>query len=441
MSKRCLGIILLMIPFALSAQRDWTLKSCIEYGLKNNHSNVIYENEKSAADAKAREGLAAYLPTVSGTGTLDNNLKVQTSVIPAGVFGPTDLRVAFTKQYQVNPIAQLDQTIFDQSLITGLQANRYNKVRAELNIVKNEETLIYNISTAYFKIEAYREQIRQLNFSGQTYKGQLEISEQQVRKGIALLKDFEKIKVNLNNTLTQIRIAETNLTLSLNQLKYEMGFPIDEALDIVQTNHETETMLAVDDSVQSSIIQRTDYRLSQVNSQLNEIEERRLRRIIYPKLTAYARYGAIGFGNDLNQAFSSIQSYSAIGLKLSIPIVDFKRNAQVSQAKFKALNANETLKLDEMKYQMEFQNAKVQFQQAQSNLVVYKENIQLAQSTFDAINLQYQKGTTDLTEWLNAQNSLNASQSSYLNSLYTLFQARIDLEKAQGTLKLFYQAL
>lgn len=436
-----LGILLLIIPSALRAQTDWTLKSCIEYGLKNNHSNVIYQNEKLAADAKAREALAAYLPAVTMTGSLDNNLKVQTSVIPAGVFGPTDLRVAFTKQYQFNPIAQLDQTLFDQSLITGLQANQYNKLRAELNLVKNDETLIYNISMAYFKIEVYREQIQQLNANLQTYQGQMDISQQQVSKGIALQKDFEKIKVNHNNTLTQIRIAQTNLTLAFNQLKYEMGFPILETLVVVEVSHETGTMLTMVDTVAIPVKQRTDYLLSQVNVELNEIEARRLRRVIYPRLSAYARYGAIGFGDKLQQAFSSLGSYSAIGLKLSIPLVDFKRNAQISQAKYKAINAHKTLKLEETKYQMEMQNAIAQFEQAQSNMVVYKENIQLAKSTFEVIDLQYQKGTTDLTEWLNAQNSLNASQSNYLNSLYTLFQSRIDLEKAQGTLKVFYQGL
>jgi len=435
--------LLLILPTALFAQDVWTLKSCIDYGLKNNHSNQVYANEKKLADAKAREALAAYLPTVTLTGTLDDNLKVQQTVIPAGVFGPEDVRVAFTKQYQVNPMAQLDQTIFDKSLITGLQANRYSKLQAELNVAKNEETLIYNICNAYFQIAVYREQLELLHSTNETYRGQMQVTEQQVNKGITLLKDLEKIKVNYNNSLTQIRVAETNLTLSENQLKFEMGFPILEQLTVKPITNETlDFYIPTTDSLQqASVSNRTDYKLLQVNVKLTEIDERRLKNIIYPKLSAYARYGNVGFGNEVNQAWSSMSSYSSIGLKLTIPIVDFKRQAQITQAKYKWRNSIENFKLEESRYQVELENTRSKFKQEQSNLRLYTENIELAQSTFNAIHLQYQKGTTDLTEWLTAQNTLRDSQSNYLNSLYNFFLAKVDLEKAQGTLKDFYQTL
>ncbi len=443
MNRRFLLSILFLLPGILNAQEVWTLKTCIEYGLKHNHNSAIYANDKQVADAKAREALAAYLPTVTLTGSVDDNIKVQETIIPAGVFSPTDIRVAFTKRYQINPVAQLDQTIFDKSLITGLQANRYNKLQAELNVTKGEEAIIYNVSTAYFQIAVYREQLDQWRASSETYRGQMEITEQQVKKGIALQKDLEKIKVNYNNSLAQIRVAETNLILSENQLKYEMGFPMQDQLQVKSSSDEATDFIIPTADVQqeTSVRNLTDYKLLQVTEKLNEIDARRLKNLIYPKLTAYARYGSIGFGDDLNKAWSSMASYSAIGLKLSIPILDFKRNAQIRQARYKFHSANENLLLQESKYQMELGNAQAKFKQEQLNLELNKENIALSQSSFEAIDLQYQKGTTDLTEWLNAQQTLKESQSNYLNSLYTFFQAKIDLEKAQGTLKTFYQAL
>jgi len=443
MNKYIFLSILLVLPAALCAQDTWTLKSCIEYGLKHSHSNQVYANEKKLADARAKEALAAYLPTVTLTGGLDDNVKVQQTVIPAGIFGPEDIHVAFTKQFQVNPVAQLDQTIFDKSLIMGLQANRYTKLQAELNIVKNEETLIYNICKAYFQIAVYREQIDLLHTTKETYRGQMQVTQQQVNKGIVLLKDLEKIKVNYNTSLAQMRVAETDLALSENQLKFEMGFPIVEQLSVQSITNETiDFVIPTTDSLQqSSTGNRTDYKLLHVNTKLTEIDQRRLKNIIYPKLSAYARYGSIGFGDELNQAWSTMASYSAIGLKITIPIVDFKRQAQITQAKYKWQNSIENFKLEESRYQAELENAKTKFLQEQTNLLLYTENIKLAQSTFDVIHLQYQKGTTDLTEWLSAQNSLKESQSNYLNSLYTFFQAKVDLEKAQGTLKTFYHAL
>jgi outer membrane protein len=437
--------LFIFLPLGASAQTAMSLRECIDYGLKNNRNNVIYANEKKAADAKAREVLAAYLPGVSLTGTLDDNLKVQQTIIPAGVFGPDDIKVAFTKQFNTNGTAQLDQTIYDQSLLVGLRANKYNRQQAELNLQQSEETIIYNISNAYYQIFVYREQLALLRSNQVHYQAQMEVMALQVSKGVTLQKDLDKVTVDYNNALSQTSVAESNLTLSENQLKYEMGYPIKDAIKVDSTAADNMLHIVASDAVsnsQFSLNTRIDYQLSQVNAKLLEIDQRRIKAGIYPKLTAYARYGAVGFGDNLNQSFSTLNTFSAIGVKLSIPILDFyKRNAQYSQAKYKYLNAREQLKLDEGKYELQYENAKTKMLKEQVNVENNRRNIALAQSVFQVTNLQYEKGTTDLTDWLNAQHSITEAQNNYLNSLYSFLQARIDLEKANGTLKTFYNGL
>jgi len=442
MNKRLFLLLLyFVVPLTIYGQEQWTLKKCIEYGLKNNRNTAIYENEKRAADAAAKEALAAYLPSVSLTGTLDDNLKVQETIIPAGVFGPTDTRIAFSKKFNTNATAQLDQTIFDKSLLTGLKANKYNYQQSELNQQKSQETIIYNISTAYYQIFVYREQLNLLKANQETYRQQMVISELQVKKGVTLQKDLDKITVDYNNSVSQIRVAESDITLSENQLKYEMGYAINGTIVLEDLPQETPVTPALN-SLVFSAGSLTDYQLSEVNAKLLEIDQKRIKAGIYPKITAYARYGAVGFGDNLGPAFKELSPFSAIGLKLNIPIFDFfKRNAQSNQAKYKYLNAVENLKIDNGKYQLDFENAKTKLIKAQSNTENDKRNITLAQSVFNTTNLQYQKGVTDLTDWLNAQNSIKEAQNSYLSSLYNLYQAKIDLEKAGGTLRLFYTSL
>jgi outer membrane protein TolC len=425
-------------------QQSYNLKSCIEYGLKNNRNTVVYANEKKAADAKAKEALADYLPKINVTGTLDNNLKVQQSVIPAGIFGPDPIKVAFSQKYNTNGTIQLDQTIYDQSLLTGLKANKYSGQQADLNIKQSEETIIYNISNAYFQIYVYREQLGLLKSNLETYQNQIDISKLKVKKGVALQKDLDKVTVDYNNAVSQIRVAESNLTLSQNQLKYEMGYPIADVLPVDSVSQQDVNKTAITSTVVSPFVvdQRTDYQLSEVNSKLLEIDQKRIRAGALPKLTGYAKYGAVGFGNTIGPAFNDPSSFSAVGLKLTIPLFDFyKRNAQYNQARYKSLNAVENLKLDAGKYQMEYENARTKLTKAQSNLDNDKRNVELAESVFKTTDLQYQKGTTDLTDWINAQNSIKESQNNYLNSLYSFYQAKIDLEKAGGTLKTFYTSL
>lgn len=443
MNRKLIIAIICLMPLKLMAQQTWTLRTCIEYGLKNHRSNAVYANEKRIADAQAKEALADYLPKISLTGTVDDNLKVQQTVIPGGVFGPDDIRVAFTKKFNTNGVAQLDQTIYDQSLINGLKANKYNVEQAGLNQQQNDETIIYNISTAYYQIMVYREQLDLLKINRENYQKQIEISALKVKKGVSLQKDLDKVTVDLNNAESQMKVAESNLTLSENQLKYEMGYPITDALNVESINANTAPIQPITTAnSQFTLTNRTDYRISEINSKLLEIDESRIKATGLPKLTAYAKYGTIGFGDNLNQSFSTMSSYSAIGLKLSFPIFDFfKRNAQYNQAKFKRINAQENLKLDEGKFQMQYENARTKMLKEQSNVENNRRNIDLARSVFSTTDLQFQKGTTDLTDWLNSQNSLKEAQNNYLNSLYQFYLAKVDLEKAGGTLKTFYSAL
>lgn len=437
-------IILFFFSFLLkaNAQEIWTLKQCIEYGLENNRNNTIYTNEKLAADARTREVLADYLPRISLTSTLDNNLKLQQSVIPAGIFGPEEVRVSLTQKYNSNFVGQLDQVIYDQALLTGLKVNKYNKQRADLNIEHSQEAIIYNISIAYFQIFVFHQQLELLEYNIETYEKQIEIYRLQVSKGVTLQKDLDKVNVDYSNTISQIRVAQSNLQLAENELKYEMGFPISNPLK-VNLSTEIKTPLSLENNTNTfSPASRIDYQLSEINIKTLEIEQSRIKYEGLPKLSTYFRYGAVGFGDNLNAAYNELLPYSAVGLKLSIPILDFyKRNAQYKQAKINRINAEENLKLTEGRYKVEYENANTKLVQAQTNVENDKKNVELAESVLKVTNLQFQKGTTNLTDWLNTQNSLKEAQSSYLNSLYNYYQARIDLEKAAGTLKTFYNSL
>ena len=442
MRKKTIVLILLSFWLSAGAQEKWTLKRCIEFGLINNKSNSVYVNEKLAADARAREALSDYLPKVSITSTIDNNLKLQQSVIPAGIFGPNELKVSLSQKYSSNATAQLDQVLYDQSMLTGLRAGKYNKQQAQLNIEQNQEAIIYNISGAYFQILVYQQQLELLEHNVQTYQKQIEIYRLQVVKGVALQKDLDKVSVDYNNANSQIRVAQSNIVLAENELKFEMGYPIGDQLLIDDSK---KVMIPFDLESKPNTFSpslRVDYKLSELNIKVLEIEQARIKAGGLPKLTGYFRYGAVGFGNDLKGAYDQLLPFSAVGLKLSIPIFDFfKRSAQYKQAKINRVNAVVNLELSEGKYRVEYENARSKFLQAQINVENDQRNVGLAESVLKVTDLQFQKGTTNLTDWLNTQNALKDAQNSYLKSLFDYYQARVDLEKATGTLKNFYNSL
>ena len=65
----------------------------------------------------------------------------------------------------------------------------------------------------------------------------------------------------------------------------------------------------------------------------------------------------------------------------------------------------------------------------------------LAKEVYDVTTLQYREGTVPLTDLLNAETSYKESQSNYINSMLSYYQAKLGLEQSTGSLNEFYTAL
>ncbi|HEY8935583.1 MAG TPA: TolC family protein [Cyclobacteriaceae bacterium] len=435
-------LTILLLPGVLAAQESWGLKACMTYALKNHKSTKVYENNRIIADAQVLEARSAYLPSLNITGSIVDNVKPQVSVIPAGAFSATDMKVAFTKQYNTTGTAELTQTIYDQAAITGMKAGKYTREQVALNDKKNQELLIYNVSVAYYQVYVYRLQLDMLGVNLDSYEEQIKVSQLGVQKGVTSETDLSKIKVNYNNTLSNISVAQTNLEYYETQLKNAMGYPLDQPLQLDSMSVDVFQNRFVLETDSLNVQQRTDYQLSQVNASLLDINARQIRAGAFPQLSAYARYGIQGFGNQFSEATKNFNDVSVIGINLKFPVfTGFKRQAQYTQAKYKQLNAIENSAIDADSYAVEYKNAKAKLVQSSVNVTTTRENVMMAEQVFESTNLQYQKGVTDLTDWLNAQNSLKEAQGNFLNAVYTYYTATIELEKAKGTLINFYTSL
>lgn len=74
------------------AQSTYTISECVQYAL-NNHNNIkMSKNDFQSAIAKKNEGRSGYLPQVNGQIKWDDNLILQTTVLPAGTFGTWNTR-------------------------------------------------------------------------------------------------------------------------------------------------------------------------------------------------------------------------------------------------------------------------------------------------------------------------------------------------------------
>lgn len=437
--------IIAILTIAATSGSSWAqtklgLKDCIAYGIKNNGNVKIAQYKESIADQQGREALAGYLPQVAGNASLDDNIKLQSTVLPGAFFGGEDRRVALGTKYMSNVSGQVDQVLFDQSLLVGIRANKPNQENAVLNSRKTKENIIYNVANAYYQVFVTQAQIDLLKDNQEKTQQILATLQLQLDNGVIKKVDFDRTQVSLNNIKSQLTLAESNLILSQNQLKYQMGMPLAEQLELADNPLNQPFKIVEPGGFDAANL--TDFKIQNMNMQLQGLEKERIKAGYLPKISVYGRYGLQALGNNLGDSWGNWFSYGAVGLKLTIPIFDsFRRDAQYKQADLNLMTQNEQLKLNIQNYELQNNNALTQIQKAKLNLSSDESNVTLAKDVYDVTTLQYKEGTITLSDLLNAETSYKEAQSNYINSMLSYYQAKLGLEQSQGSLNEFYTTL
>jgi len=441
MKRIVLFITASLLSLAAFSQESYSLKEAINYSLKNHGSNVIYNNELEKVRLQSKEALAAYLPQVNGSFTYDDNIKRQTTILPGAMFGsPKDIPVQFGNKYNSGAVVQLDQTIYDQTLIYGLKAGMPSQKIAELNIAKNNEELIYNTASAYAQILILKEQQKLLAANEKQYKELYNITKFRFDKGVAKKVDIDRATVQLNNIQAQQKQIQTDIDVAYNSLKNAMGLPLNAALQIEDSLDYSRYQQMASDSL--NVQDLIDYQLQSQNIALQEIDVKRKQAAFLPTVSAYARYGGQAFNNDIEKSVSNWNAYSAVGLKVNVPIFSGKRKeSQLKQSRLELENDKQNLELNTAQLQMQFQNAARQLQENITTLGANKNNMDLAKSVYETSQFEYSKGVSTMSDLLNADYSYKQAQSNYMNSLLNLVSNRLEYERARGTINNFINQL
>ncbi len=433
----------LLFLTATHGQETWSLKKCIEHSLENHLSNDIFKGNVKKARLMTLENIGLYLPQISGSFSFDDNFKRQTVVLPDTLIGIpiTDREVQFGTKFINSASVTLEQALFDRVLLASFRAKKPNMQSAELSFQQNQENLVYNTAQAYIQVYVLKQQIQILNENKKKYEKLSGIVKLQAEKGVAKKVDADKITVALNNTQSQLNTAESGYDLALNRLKSVIGLELSEEIAL-------EDSMALSFESLDNLISgfdagsKTEAQIQKKTILLLDVLRKRTLGGYFPRLSFYANYGAQSFSDDFSKSFSNWYDYSSIGLNLHVPIFDsFQKGAQAKQAAINLQNAKYNLQLSEESYELQFRNAVIQAQKAQSNLDDTRTNANLAKSIFNNASQQYEQGVAPLSELLSAETSFKEAQSNYLLAMLGYYSAIIELQKAKGTLLSFYQNL
>lgn len=424
----------------------FTLKEAIRYGLAAHPSLRLAQNNIEMSKQTSRQKLSAYLPQVNVTAALDYNYKLQQNIIPAGIFGPDEQRITFGTKFTTSNIIQLDQTIYDQSLIVGIQANKPYEELEALSLEKAEEDIIYQIANAYYSVLVAQEQRKLLLENKNRFQELLRITQLQREYGVVNEVDVNQVEVSLSNIESQLSILNNNIDLAYNQLKNAMGLSQDaeiviaDSTRILSSTIQTQQLQA---DQQFDFTRTIAFKEKNLTTQLLDLNIKSIRYEALPKIGFYARYGANGFGSEnLFDAYDPLLDFGSMGLSLRWNIFSgFRRDAQLKSAIIEKDNYILNMEVSEELMRLQYTNSRNNLLRARSTIETNKANVALAQKVYDNTNLQYKEGTASLSQLLNAELSLRDANNNYTQSLIDFFKADLELNKANGTLQQYFSAL
>ena len=347
----------------------------------------------------------------------------------------TNIAVQFGVPFNANASIGVSQLLFDGTFFLGLKASSEFVKISELSASATEIDVKVAVAKAYYMVLIAEQNLEQLKTS---YKNMVQLqseTEAMYKAGFAEKLDVDRIILavsNLNVTLTRV----TNQTILTQQLLLNtIGININQKIELT-----TPLPSSVENNLSSSNFDphsRIEIKMLDQQQLLNELDLKRYKVGYMPSLYGNFSYGSSTFAvedqfSDLGNDWYENGRYG-VGLKL--PLFDgFYKKSKIDQAKIK-IKKTENTRIQALRgIDLELNQTKNAYEEAQKTLELQKRNKRLAEDIYKTTSLKFREGVGSSFEMITADNEFTQAKINYLNALYELNIAYVNLKKAYGIL-------
>ena len=124
-----------------------------------------------------------------------------------------------------------------------------------------------------------------------------------------------------------------------------------------------------------------------------------------------------------------------IGLQLNVPIYDGgATSANIQKVKVNIEKVNVQKEEFSRGMQLQVQNAQLSMANAKRNLENRRSALEMTESIYNRTKIKFTEGVGSSVEVTQAENSLFNAQAEVISALYSVLEAKIDLDIALGNL-------
>ncbi|MDB0037894.1 TolC family protein [bacterium] len=415
------------------AQTSFSLVDAKLYALDNNLSVKNAEQDNEYAHQRYIEIRGMGLPQVDINGTFNNFINLPVQVVDASFINPNapagstiEFRAGTT--YSAAGTLQASQLLFNGSYLIGLKAANYLTKFQETASDITREDVLFNVIQAYQLTSVAKENIQFVDSMVLITEQLIEKQQNYLELGLMKQEDMDQLNFSLLSARNSKVSADLQYKNALGVLKYAMGYPMNEDLEIT----DNPTQLMAQPSISTGSIQTNlTYTLLEKQVTLSELNIQNNRFKSLPSLSAFFQHTYNAYRNEFN-FFSDEKWYpqTVWGLQLSVPIFSgLSRHAVTAQSRITLMKDQNNLKQMEQTLTFQVDQAQNNLDGAKSKNELQKANVELAQSLYENAVTKEEIGNGNSIIVTQQYNQLIMAQAQYTGTLIELFQAQLALDK------------
>lgn len=424
-----IGVIL--ITNVVVQAQTFTLEQCIDTALQYNRTIKLSQQDDFLAKEKNKEIKGNLFPKLNGMIDYRYYTDLPYQLMPADAFGGpagTYKEVQFGVPQSLNANLQLTVPIYNPTALGAIKTTRISGELSEIQKVKTDEDVVLELSNAYYNAQILLSQLAFLDSNMINTNKLLQaitlLHQQHIAKGT----DVDRLKLQLDQVANQRKTVFSQQQQVLNALKFLMGKPISDSIQVSITEN---TLVQMEPQIQVT----TDMKLIDKKLQFNYAELKGLRSSKLPSLGAYGVYGTTGYGNTGANSFFNFHPIGYVGAQLSIPLFNGTiTKHKIVQKKIDIQKTNIQKELVSEKTKLDLINAEMQYALANQNIATVDHQIKLAKKIYNNTVLQNKQGMATITDLLLADNSLREAQQNYIVALVNLRKAELEYKRVTGNL-------
>ena len=414
-----------------------TLKQAQDYAVSNNKAVKSAKLDVMASKAAVWETISAALPSVEGSGSFTDNLKLMTTLLPGEFFGQPGekIPVTFGSKYNTGVSVQASMLLFNAPLYIGIETTKLANKLSEQNLERTELDTKESVSTVYFLILVAEESLRILDSNIVNLNETLRSVKSMYQVGMAESTDVDQMMSNVTMAENSRSTLLRNIELDYNLLRFQLGVPGNTEVSLTETLENLIDQINVDAilSQKFDINNNVDYKLITMQEEISALTVMSQKASVLPTLAGFYTYGTNGMGDKVSDQrwFPN----SMVGLQISIPVfASGQRYTKIKKAQLdlsKARN-NKALVTD----QLLMQEKQLRYDLVNANLqyLSQKDNVEVSKRVYTSMENKYRQGMASSLELTQANSQYLQAENNYITSLMSLLQTKVALDKLMNNM-------